>query len=396
MQDSITVRAYYPNFFSDGAIAQAALRIVKYFNGGRVRADVMGLCSNKTLREFKKRSRGRPIYRDAIPPGIVWAIARRVLSTEQINAFAEWRFLSGLKDGDIAYFWPGASLDLHRKAKARGCLIVSERVNTLLHNSIRILDAEFEALGIPPVHGLTQEESADELACMAYSDFIFSPSPGVTESILDAGISKDRILETSYGLERRECLDIQERSPAGRRVTALFAGRICVRKGIPLLLKAWDRAAVDARLVIVGRIAPEIETLFRSAIRDRPDIEYREHVEDLEPLYRDADLFILPSLEEGSPLVSYLALGAKLPMLVSPMGGGGIVEADREGLVIDPHDEEGFAAAIRAMVKDEAMRARMAAAAGEKARYYTWDLVAGRRREALLESVAARAARRAQ
>ena len=83
---------------------------------------------------------GLASYRDAIAPGLPWALARRAFSTEAITRFAERRFLSGLEEGDIAYLWPGSSLRLYRAVKARGNLLVTERVNTLVENSIAILD----------------------------------------------------------------------------------------------------------------------------------------------------------------------------------------------------------------------------------------------------------------
>jgi glycosyltransferase involved in cell wall biosynthesis len=66
------------------------------------------------------------------------------------------------------------------------------------------------------------------------------------------------------------------------------------------------------------------------------------------------------------------------------MGAGGVVEDKVDGLIVDPHDEEGFAAAIRTMVADHGLRSKMAAAARDKAFRYTWSVVGGRRRDALL------------
>jgi glycosyltransferase involved in cell wall biosynthesis len=390
----LRVRAFYPNFFSDVLIAMAALRTVMFIIDDGVEADLMGISSDSSMRRYKRpllpedapigeQRLVPPIYRDAFEPGIVWAVVRRFFSAERIKALAERRFLSGLRKGDIAYLWPGCSLDLYRKAKARGCTVVSEMINTRLGSSMELLDAEFRALGLTPFREFTREQAEEELESMAQCDFIFSPSPAVTRSILSAGISEAKVLPTSYGLKRAEILDKPTAAIPGRRLTALFAGRICVRKGVHLLLGAWRKAGVDARLVVVGRIAPEMDPFFNSTLRDMPNVEYREFVKDLKPLYRDADFFILPSLEEGSPLVTYLALGAGLPSIVSPMGSGDAVEDGKEGIVVDPHDEEAFAAAIRRMVEDGEMRARMASAARQKATEYTWDVVGRRRLGAL-------------
>ena len=44
-------------------------------------------------------------------------------------------------------------------------------------------------------------------------------------------------------------------------------------------------------------------------------------------------------MKEGSPLVTYMAFGAGLPLLVSPIGGGGVATNGEDAVVIDPHDE---------------------------------------------------------
>ena len=153
--------------------------------------------------------------------------------------------------------------------------------------------------------------------------------------------------------------------------------------GIHLLLEAWDRSGVTAKLTVIGRVSPEVADMLAAAMSKNPNITHHDFMSDLKPVYAAADFFILPSLEEGSPLVTYLALGASLPLLVSPMGAGGVIEDGKEGMVIDPHDIDGFAQAIKLLVSDESIRRRMSAASGAKAPAYTWDKVALRRLEAL-------------
>jgi len=394
MRKIVRIRAYYPNFFRDELIAYVALRLMRFFTDHQVQADIMGLSSEpsfcKSVNTGKTPSphsakppfQGR-IYRNAVPAGVVWALARRFFSHRQICSFAEWRFFRSLYPGDIIYLWPDVSVKLYRRLKAAGFTVVSERINTLLSNSRPILDEEFKALGLPPRHGLTPEAEEDELECMRLSDYIFSPSPGVADSIRNVGISSPKILSVSYGLEAHELFPTPLEQHEGRPVTALFVGTLCLRKGVHLLLKAWQKAGVDARLVFVGRVSEEVEGLFQTALETLENIEHTGFVDDLAPFYRDADFFVLPSLEEGSPLVSYLALGAGIPLLVSPMGGGGIVRHGVEGLIIDPHDEEKFAEAIQTMVKHKELRERMGKAAASRAPDFTWDRVARQRRNLL-------------
>jgi len=403
MTKKTRLKLYYPNYFGDDLIAYVSLRIAMHCNNQRVQADVMGLSSDSSVIEFKKRKQLCPrtdsespvkhrVYKDAIPSGLPWALMRRFLNLNQLYSISEQRFFHSLRRGDIAYLWPGASLSLYSKLKASGYCIVTERINTLLSNSKRVLDAEYAVLGLPLTHGLTSEAVDEELRCINISDYIFSPSPGVTASILEAGIPRSKILDSSYGLESTEIYDPPRYRPENKPVTAIFVGTICVRKGIHLLLQAWEKANMTGRLNIVGRVSPEARDMLTAALRRRPEIKHIDFVDDLEPIYRDADFLILPSLEEGSPLVSYLALGASLPLVVSPMGSGGIVENMVDGMIVDPHDIDALAGAIRTMSTDYDLRKKMSEAARAKAPLFTWDQVAHRRRDLLLSRLGSRVA----
>ncbi len=401
MRKTVRIKAYYPNFFGDDLIAYVSLRIVKYFNDKAVKADVMGISSDASVKEYKRikpidsinkdeKKVRRRIYRDAIPSGFIWSVARRIFKNYQINAISEHIFYKTLRKGDIVYLWPGSSLNLYQKVHDSGFTIVSERINTLLSTSKRILDEEYCKLGIHPTHGLTIHALYEELSCMNVADYIFSPSPSVTRSILEAGIPENKILSSSYGLEETEIFTSSKYFKPENTVTAIFVGTICVRKGIHLLLQAWVKADVVARLLIVGRVSPESESILEAALKARSDIQHLDFTEDLDPIYREADFMILPSLEEGSPLVTYLALGARLPVVVSDMGGGGVVEHMSEGIVVDPHDTDALALAIRTMVNDSQLRLRMSSAAGCRAIQYTWNRVARARRDILLEKLSNR------
>jgi glycosyltransferase involved in cell wall biosynthesis len=393
MDELFSIKAFYPNYFSDRQIAYVCLQLVEHLNeNGRITARVMGLSSDDTVRHYRCRTgrAGDPrheVYRDAIPRGPAWIAASRLLSAETTLRFAESRYLRQLRKGDVAYLWPGASLELYKKLKSRGHVIVSERINTLRFNSKMILDREYAALGVAVDHGITEGSVRDELECMELSDYIFSPSPAVTASLVRVGIGTEKILQASFGLKGCEILDRSGDMSRDGPVTAIFVGRICIRKGIHLLLKAWEHAGVDGQLRIVGDVSPEIADFFHEFLRTHDTVEHVGYVQDLKPIFRRADIFILPSLEEGSPLVTYLALGASLPVIVSPMGAGGVITDLKEGLVVDPEDKNRLSGAIRKLAGDASLRKEMGSASGRKAQDYTWDKVGARRRVQLMEKL---------
>ncbi|MBC7698734.1 MAG: glycosyltransferase family 4 protein [Bacteroidia bacterium] len=165
-------------------------------------------------------------------------------------------------------------------------------------------------------------------------------------------------------------------------ITAIFVGTIGVRKGPHLILDYWCKSKVKGKLMLVGDIEPEVMHIIEPFLK-RSDIEHVPYVKDLRTIYKEADVFLLPSFEEGSPLVTYLALGAGLPCIVSPMGGGGVVENNKDGLVINPHDEASWIEALQKISEDVGLRALFSKNAYAKAKDYLWATV-GRKRIQLL------------
>ena len=85
-----------------------------------------------------------------------------------------------------------------------------------------------------------------------------------------------------------------------------------------------------------------------------------------------ADVFVLPSLAEGSAEVTYEALACGLPV-VTTRAAGSVVRDGIEGRLVPERDAATLAAAIVEIVDDREKRDRMAAAARERAKEFTWE-----------------------
>jgi glycosyltransferase involved in cell wall biosynthesis len=308
----------------------------------------------------------------------------KLLSQDTWSRYTEWRYLRSLKRDDIAYIWNSTSIATYKSVKAAGHLILTENVNTHQAYSKQILDTEYQRLGLIPNHGIDEKSIAYESAQLALVDYVFSPSKEVTKSLLSADIPSEKIIQTSYGLSKNEIIapeDIASRAQ-NRELTAIFVGRIGIRKGVHLLLEYWSKAGVKGKLKLVGRIEPSAQSLIEPYL-GRYNIEHVPFTHDLRSVYLNADIFLFPSLEEGSPLVTYLALGAGLTSIVSPMGGGGIIDHGNEGLIIDAHSADEWIASIRKVFSDTDYRLKISNNAYKKSKEYLWDNVGRQRLESL-------------
>lgn len=330
----------------------------------------------------------KPFFRPTIP---LWAksIGYRFFSEDSLEKYTEWRYLRSLKSRDIAYLWPGTSIETYRAIKSMGGTLVTENVNTHQATSKQILDSEYHRLGLTPNHGIDEKSITEESTKLELVDYVFSPSPEVTKSLLNANVPISKIIQTSYGCYEHEILLPEEVAARTKRTefTAIFVGRIGIRKGIHLLLEYWAKAGVAGKLKLVGRFEPSAMQLIEPYLK-RHDVEHVPFTSDLRSVYLDADVLLLPSLEEGSPLVTYLALGAGLPSIVSPMGAGGIISHGHDGLVVDPHDADRWIASIRKLYSDTELRHQLAENAYNKASQYLWSNVGRLRAECLQATMA--------
>ncbi len=125
----------------------------------------------------------------------------------------------------------------------------------------------------------------------------------------------------------------------GRPLTFFFCGQMIRRKGVDLLLTAFDRLVtkgIDARLLMVGREAdlPQFLAGVSPQARSRISYEGFQPPEALPQYFARADVFVLPSQHDGWGVVVNQAIGAGLPVICSDAVGAGLdlVEENVNGL----------------------------------------------------------------
>ena len=318
---------------------------------------------------------------ESVPRYLQWLYYR---SADKPRDCTEKRFLRDLKDFDAAYLWPNTSIETFRKVKQESKPIFLERINCYTKQAKSILDDAYRYLGIAPQHQITAGMIQEEDEEISLADFIFCPSPEVKKSFLGAGVPEHKLILTSYGWSPKRFPSFSIDKPLSDTITVIFVGSVCVRKGAHLLLRAWEKAGIKGRLLLCGSMEPAIaETCSR--ILARSDVIHRDYTSDIALAYREADFFAFPSLEEGSPLVTYEATANGLPVLTSPMGAGGIVRDGKDGIIVSPYDEEALVRGLQQLAGCAKLRLRMSDSARDRVQEFTWEKVARRRAELVLE-----------
>ena len=283
--------------------------------------------------------------------------------------------LRHIGEGEIVYVWPPYDLQMIRRARDRGAIIIAERTNCMAMTCRSVLSAAYGRRGLPlPQGSFTDAEVAHELERVTACDFVTAPNSFVAQSLRDSGVSEARIINTSYGFSPTRLVTAIAAEKPTRPPVFAFVGLGIVRKGLDVLLEAWELADVKGQLFLGGIIGEDLRNAYAHVL-ERSDVQELGYVRDVAGIYAAADVFVFPTHEEGGPLVTYEAAACALPSIISPMGAGRIVRDQQEGLVIDPLDVEELASAITLLAEDATLRRQLGSNAAKRADDYTWQKV---------------------
>lgn len=255
----------------------------------------------------------------------------RFLGSRRMCAIHDWivaRMLPGLRGQfDLIHGWPLGSLMTIRAAKKLGIPFVIERPNAHTRFAFEVVAQECERLGFRLPHDhehaynpktLEREEAEYEEASA-----LLCPSDFVARSFLDEGFRESKLLRHRYGYDetRFHPGDGAISSP-DRGLTMMYAGACAPRKGLHHALRAWldSGAAERGRFIVCGGFIKGYRELLGDMI-DHPSVGILGHRNDLDFLMRQSDIFVLPSIEEGSALVTYEARASGCVLLVSDATG---------------------------------------------------------------------------
>ena len=162
---------------------------------------------------------------------------------------------------------------------------------------------------------------------------------------------------------------------------ALFFGLLRPYKGLDVLLDAW-RGIGGAELWVVGMPRMDTRALHAAAPANVRFVERFVPDAQVAPLFRRADLAVLPYREIDQSGVLFTALGAGTPLVLSAVGGFPEVAAAGAAELVPPGDAAALRATLQRLLADPPARERLAAGARRAAdERYGWDAIARRHLE---------------
>jgi glycosyltransferase involved in cell wall biosynthesis len=253
-------------------------------------------------------------------------IPYRVLGKMRALALHDWMVARNLKNFagkvDVVHVWPSAAQRTIREAKRLGIPTVLERPNAHTRFAYEVVNAECRRIGVPLPKGHEYEFNESVLGReeeeFRSADFLLCPSEFVARTFRDRGFLPSRLLRHQYGFDQSDFYP-SSTVRTDTRFTMLFAGQAAVRKGLHFAIEAWRASGANQHGVfkVAGGFIPGYREYVETLAQGDPSIIFLGHRGDIADLMRAADVFVLPSLEEGSPLVCAEAMGCGCVNLVS-------------------------------------------------------------------------------
>lgn len=196
------------------------------------------------------------------------------------------------------------------------------------------------------------------------ADKIVVNSPWSAKLLVEAGVDAAKLVEIPLVYEPGGSMEHGARSVergTGKRLQALFLGSVILRKGVGQLfdaIKMIRNEPVD--FVFAGPVGVKIP----NEISGLPNVRFLGPVDQATAgrLYREADIFLFPTLSDGFGLTQLEALGHGIPVIASK-NCGRVVEHGTNGLLLPAVTPEAIAEAVMQFLRDPQLARRLGARA---------------------------------
>ena len=212
------------------------------------------------------------------------------------------------------------------------------------------------------------------------ADRVLVPSEHIAGKLRSHGFDADRVSVIPYAADTKRFIPKPGKNH-GESCCFVFAGGITQRKGIKDLLDAWRMVRRPGwKLKLLGGLPRDFSPL--APYRD--DFEWLGRVGHAEMPARmaDADVFVFPSLFEGSAVVTYEAMACGLPSIVTKESGS-VARDGLDGVIVPAADPSAIARAMERLGTDPDLREAMSISARARAEQFGWP----RYHESLLRAI---------
>ena len=257
----------------------------------------------------------------------------------------------GVGHAQGVYAFNGEALELLKHCRKLGMRTVLEQTIAPKEIEVELLRREAELHpewgAVQEVNSLLPDFIARQHAEWQEADMIVCGSEFVRDGIKACSGRKLNVQVVPYGVDAG--FSVPMRTPHSGPLRVLTVGTINTRKGIPYVYEAARQLTGLAHFRVVGSI--EIPAKALSLLAERVEVVDRVPRSEILKHFAWADVFLLPSLCEGSAVAAYEAMTAGLPVIATP-NTGTVVRDGLDGFIVDIQDASAIATKVELLAKN--------------------------------------------
>ena len=266
----------------------------------------------------------------------------------ELDLFDQWSASKLDKSqAGIVHAFSGSAEKTFLKAKKMGKYCILERSCPHISYQSRLLKEECDNLNYYiPFTKPSSELYLKMIREYEMADKIVVPSIYSYNSFLEFGIDKEKLFYIPLAAEKSIPLKSPIRSYCKEKTVFLTIGGNYIRKGFHYLIEAWNSIQNNNSILIIkGTVPSSIKTKLSNNIIV---VDKTLNIKELVNLYHSADIFCLPSIDEGFGMVVLEAMSAGLPVILSDnVGASDLIENYKEGIITKAKDVDELAKAIK-------------------------------------------------
>lgn len=217
--------------------------------------------------------------------------------------------------------------------------------------------------------GRIPQEYYDRLGAeWAAADLVLVNSRWSKQALIAQGVPAKKLVVTPVAFEPSSPVVVKRRNDGDEPLAVLWLGTVNLRKGIQYLIAAAQTLANEnVRFIVAGPLA-----ISEDALKTAPaNMTFLGQVNraDAEDCYRNADVFVLPTISDGFAITQIEAMAQGLPVITTP-NCGEVVEHGIDGVIVPAADSANLASAIYKLERDRALLRDMSYFASRKAQTF--------------------------
>ena len=242
-----------------------------------------------------------------------------------------------------------SGLEAGRKMKLLNAIFICDRSSSHILFAKKILTKEYKKFNLV-FNQISKESISRELSEYKEADLISVPSKFAYNTFIKEGINKKKLFLNPLGVNLKRFKPRQKQKST--KFIVLYVGQVSIRKGT-FHIK-------NKELIIIGAIEKKIKKkFFKYLSNEIKHILYIKNSE-LSQYYSNANIFVLPSIEDGFGYVLTEALACGCPVIATTnTGASSIFKDGKAGFIIKPGSQKEILNSIKKIYRNKKLQKKM-------------------------------------